>query len=70
MKQDYIKLKDVPPIVLELTGVDRTAKTIESWARKGRRGYDNTLVKLKTRKRLGTRFTTRQWIIEFLEQMD
>lgn len=63
---DYIKLYEIPAILYELTGLVRASSTIKIWARKGVVGKHGHRVRLKTAKRLGKRYTTRQWVEEFL----
>jgi hypothetical protein len=66
---ELIRVKDTSPVIEELTGVKRGYIAVYQWCTKGRRRYDNVLVKLKTTKRLGTLFTTREWITEFIREI-
>jgi len=64
---DLIKLNDVPKVLLELTGVFRCRATVYNWARNGRPDYTGKKVKLKTCKRVGSLYTSQDWLIEFLK---
>lgn len=66
---DLIKLDDVPALLLELTGVTRCRATVYKWSRYGRINYLSTNIKLKTTRRLGTYYTCRRWVLEFIEQI-
>lgn len=66
---DLIKLEDIPPIIREMTGVDRCRATVYNWAKKGRAAYDGTTVKLTTSKRLGALYTTRAWLDIFIRRV-
>jgi hypothetical protein len=66
---DLIRVKDAAPVVEELTGVKRTYIAVYQWCKVGRRRYDNVVVKLKTTKRLGTLFTTKEWIADFIREI-
>ncbi len=66
---DLIKLDDIPPIIYELTGVNRCRATIYNWAKKGRHAYDGTMLKLTTSKRLGRLYTTRAWVEIFIRKV-
>lgn len=68
-KEGLIKVRDVPVVLLELTGISRTRMTIYQWVKNGRRGYDNHLIHLKTIKRVGHLYTKREWVIDFLEKL-
>lgn len=63
----YIPLRDCPAIVRELTGVDRCAKSVFNWASIGRIDQHGNIVKLRWVKRLGLRYTRREWLNEFIE---
>ena len=63
----YIALRDCPAIVYELTGVNRCAKSVFNWAAKGRADQHGDTVKLRWVKRLGLRYTRREWLNEFIE---
>lgn len=65
-KRNYIALKKVPDVVIELTGVPRSKAAVDSWVRRGRIGSDGSLVKLKAVKRMGRLYTTREWIENFV----
>ena len=68
-KENLIRFEDVPALLTELTGQTRSRATIYNWATKGRRGYTNEYIKLKHTKRLGTMFTTREWVMEFIGEI-
>ena len=67
--KDLIKIPDVPKKLIELTGATRKLPTVYYWIRIGRRTYDGKFIRLKTTKRLGTLYTTKRWIEEFIGQM-
>lgn len=68
-REDLIRLIDVPALLTKLTGVTRSRATIYNWATKGRRGYANEDIKLKIVRRLGTMFTTKEWVEEFIREI-
>ena len=67
--KDLLRFEDVPKLLLELSGVRRCRATVYNWATKGRRDYANELIKLKKISRLGTFFTTREWVEEFVRRI-
>lgn len=67
--EDLIKLVDVSKLLLELTGVTRKRATIYSWVSKGRVSYAGQIIKLKVSKRLGSYYTTRAWVLKFIEEI-
>ena len=69
-REDLIKMRDIPALILEMTGTTRTRAAIYMWIRKGIRGYDGGKVKLKTTKRIGHIYTTKKWVEEFLRSID
>ena len=69
-RENLIKMRDIPALVLEMTGVTRTQAAIYMWVRKGLKTYDGTKMKLKMTKRLGHLYTTRVWMEEFLRRID
>lgn len=64
-----IPLRDVPMLLVELTGVFRGKATIYNWAKKGCRTRDARIVKLETVKRLKQIFTTREAVKEFIKEV-
>ncbi len=67
--EDLIRLIDVPALLTKLTGTTRGRATIYNWATKGRRGYANEFIKLKIVRRLGTMFTTEEWVMDFIKEI-
>ncbi len=67
--ENLIRLIDVPVLLIQLTGMTRSRATIYNWATKGRRGYANEYIHLKTVKRLGTIFTTKDWVMDFIREI-
>lgn len=65
----YVKLADVPQLVFELTGVHRGYKAVYSWVKHGRADQHGKLVKLNGKKRLGSWYTRRTWLNEFIEKV-
>lgn len=63
---DYIKLNGVSKLLLELTGVTRIRGTIYHWVKHGRIDSNGKMLRLKATKRLGTYYTTRQWVLDFI----
>lgn len=68
-KANYIALKKVPDILVELTGVSRAQITVYVWATKGRISSQGTIVKLKTVKRMGRLYTTHDWVENFVRSV-
>ena len=66
---DYIPLTKVPPILRELTGVTRTRVTIYHWVKHGRISAHGEMIKLKTYRRLGQIYTTKDAVIKFLREL-
>ncbi len=66
---DLITLDKVVTLVKELTGVTRCRCTVYNWARKGRANQHGEVIKLKTYKRLGQHYTTKECVIEFLRAL-
>ncbi len=64
-----IPLSAVPSLVVELTGVWRHRATVYRWAKVGCRSLDARVVKLKTEKKMGQLFTTREDVMEFIREM-
>ncbi len=69
-RKDLIKIRDVPALILKMTGCTRTQATVYMWTRKGIRAYDGSTAKLKVTKRLGHLYTTKKWVEEFLRSID
>lgn len=65
---DYIKLNQVPALLLELTGQTRTLATVYNWAEYGR-PIDEGRIFLKVSKRLGVLYTTREWVLKFIQEI-
>ena len=61
-----IPLSAVPSLIAELTGVWRHRATVYRWAKVGCRSLDARVVKLKTEKKMGQLFTTRQDVVDFI----
>ncbi len=66
-KEKLIPLSVVPSLVAELTGVWRHRATVYRWAKVGCRSIDARVVKLKTEKKMGQLFTTRDDVMEFIK---
>lgn len=64
-----IPLRDVPKLIIELTGVSRTKATVYLWAKNGCRTIDGRRVKLETVWRLKQIFTTRQAVETFIREV-
>ncbi len=69
-----ISLSMVPQLILDLTGVSRSRTTIYSWTRKGKprggcRTLDARIVILETVRKLDQIFTTKEAVIEFIEEV-
>lgn len=67
--EDLIKLDNVPKLLLELTGVTRVRSTVYNWVQKGRANYTGQIIKLKATRRLGLLYTTRQWVLDFVQEI-
>ena len=68
-EKKLIPLSAVPSLVAELTGVLRHRATVYRWANVGCRSLDARVVKLKTEKRMGQLFTTRENVMEFIREV-
>ncbi len=68
-EKKLIPLSAVPSLVAELTGVWRHRATAYRWAKVGCRSFDARMVKLKTEKRMGQLFTTREDVMEFISEV-
>lgn len=66
---DLMSLDKVPAILRDLTGVTRTRCTVYNWASQGRINAHGQNVKLKTYKRLGQYYTTKEAVIKFLQEL-
>ncbi len=64
-----IPLSAVPSLIADLTGVWRHRATVYRWAKKGCRSLDARMVKLKTEKKMGQLFTTRENVMEFISEV-
>lgn len=64
-----IPLSAVPSLIVELTGVYRHRATVYRWAKVGCRSLDARVVKLKTERRMGQLFTTREDVMEFIREV-
>lgn len=69
IREDLIKISDVPAVIFRLTGIKRTRQTIVNWYRKGVRAYDNRNVKLRVERRLRIVFTTEEYIKKFIKDI-
>jgi hypothetical protein len=65
-----VRLSDVPKLLKKLTGEQRSRKTVYNWAKKGRKNYSNEQVVLETTSVAGTKYTTRSWLLQFLEDVE
>jgi hypothetical protein len=68
-KEKLIKLSDVPQIIYDMSNITRCRSLIYSWAKKGRLSYTNDPIKLKTVMKYGHLYTTKDWLVEFLEAL-
>ena len=64
-----IPLSAIPSLIADLTGVWRHRATIYRWAKVGCRSLDARVVKLKTEKRMGQLFTTKDDVMEFISEV-
>lgn len=69
-RKDLIKMRDIPALILEMTGATRTRASVYVWMKKGIRAYDGSTIKLKSTKRLGHLYTTKAWVEDFLRGID
>jgi len=61
-----IPLSEVPAILTTIDGIERTRQTVHNWATKGiKRGRSEPLI-LKTQMRASQLYTTRKWVLEFI----
>ena len=66
---ELISISAVPGLVADLTGVQRHRATVYRWAKVGCRSLDAKVVKLKTEKRMGQLFTTKEDIVNFISEI-
>lgn len=66
---DLIKLDDIPKLILELTGVTICRATAYNWVKNGRNNYVGGKTKLKTTRRLGHYYSTKQWVLDFIKEI-
>ena len=69
MDKKLIPLSAVPSLIADLTGVWRHRATVYRWAKVGCRSLDARMVKLKTEMRMGQLFTTRDAVMEFIQEI-
>lgn len=62
-------MNDAATILKGLTGVPRSGRTLRNWCIDGRKAYSGEMVKLKHEVILGTYYTTKADIREFLEEL-
>lgn len=65
----YVKLKDVPDLVFQMTGVHRCHKSVYGWVLYGRADTHGDKIKLRAVKRLGAWYTRKEWLSEFIEKV-
>jgi hypothetical protein len=65
----YIPLRALAAEVFRLTGVTRQPSTVRMWARHGKSNSHGRNVKLKSRLRLGTRYSTVDWLRDFIKEV-
>ncbi len=66
---DLMKLDDIPKLILELTGVTVCRATVYNWTKNGRQNYVGGMTKLKTTRRLGRYYSTKQWVLDFIKEI-
>ena len=67
-----LMLSEIPPLVKALTGVSVSRQTVYNWKTTGRRALSDPerIVRLQTVVRAGRVFTTREWVQDFLREVD
>ncbi len=68
-EEKLIPISAVPSLIVELTGVFRHRATVYRWAKVGCRTLDARVIKLKTEKKMGQLFTTREDVMEFINEV-
>jgi len=68
-RMNRLKLSDAAIIFKNMTGVNRKGRTLHNWCVNGRRSYSGVMVKLKYEIVMGTYYTTKADIREFLEEL-
>ncbi len=66
---DLITLDDIPKLIQELTGVTICRATVYNWVKSGRNDYVGGKIKLKTTRRLGRHYSTKQWVLDFIKEI-
>jgi len=67
---DRLRISAVPGYIYGLTGEWRAVRTVDYWARKGLDRGDGKKLKLKSEKICGIRYTRKNWVDEFLGEMN
>lgn len=60
-------MREIPALLLEVIGETCTKHTVYHWAKYGRINFEGDRIYLKTTKRLGKKYTTKEWVFEFVE---
>ena len=63
----WVTLGQAIPYLERVKGITKTRQTIYNWAERGLSRQFGHTIKLKTRLRAGTLYTTRVWVTEFLD---
>ena len=66
--EDYMLIRDVPKFIMEEVGVDVSLAAIYNWTRGEATDYLGKKLTLRTMRRIGTKYTTKRWVREFMEQ--
>jgi hypothetical protein len=68
-KGKLIRVRDIPAIIREKTGVTRCRQTIYRWIMVGRASYDGRMIKLQHIERLGIKYVYDEDLQEFLREV-
>ena len=66
---NLIRVKDVPDVVLEMTGQYRGESTVRKWMTQGVHGRDGRVHLLQSTRRIKAICTTRVWLSEFFNRI-
>ena len=67
--EDYISLQAASDYIYGITNIRRKTNTLVVWSLKGLLGQHGTRVKLHTVRRLKRKFTTKEWVDNFLREV-
>jgi hypothetical protein len=67
--QEWITLGEVVPFLSRVLGIERTRQTVHNWAVNGVKRGVHDKIYLRSKRRAGIRYTQRQWVREFVDEI-